>query len=41
MYAFGVSAQYEKFDPIGSRKQFAAGFVIPGTLPTSKNIFKR
>jgi len=40
MYAFGVSAQYEKFDPIGSRKQFAAGFVIPGTLPTSKNIFK-
>ena len=40
MYAFGVSAEYEKFDPIGSRKQFAAGFVIPGPLPTSKNIFK-
>ena len=40
MYAFGVSAEYEKFDPIGSRKQFAAGFVIPGPVPTSKNIFK-
>lgn len=39
MYAFGVSAEYEKFDPIGSRKQFAAGFVLPGSLPTSKGIF--
>jgi hypothetical protein len=39
IYAFGMSAEYEKFDPIGSRKQFAAGFVIPGSLPTSKGIF--
>jgi hypothetical protein len=39
MYAFGVSAEYEKFDPIGSRKQFAAGFVIPGSLPTFTGIF--
>lgn len=39
MYAFGVSAEYEKFDPIGSKKQFAAGFVLPGSLPTSKGIF--
>ena len=39
VYAFGVSAEYEKFDPIGSRKQFAAGFVIPGSLPTSKGVF--
>jgi len=38
-YAFGISAEYEKFDPIGSRKQFAAGFVIPGALPTSKGVF--
>jgi hypothetical protein len=39
MYAFGVSAEYQKFDPIGSRRQFAAGFVIPGSLPTSKGVF--
>jgi hypothetical protein len=39
IYAFGVSAEYEKFDPIGSRKQFAAGFVLPGSLPTSKGVF--
>jgi len=39
MYAFGVSAEYEKFDPIGSRKQFAAGFVLPGSLPTSRGVF--
>jgi hypothetical protein len=39
MYAFGVSAEYEKFIPIGSRKQFAAGFVLPGSLPTSTGIF--
>ena len=39
VYAFGVSAEYEKFDPIGSRKQFSAGFVIPGSLPTSKGVF--
>ena len=39
MYAFGVSAEYEKFIPSGSKKQFAAGFVIPGSLPTSTGIF--
>jgi hypothetical protein len=39
MYAFGVSAEYEKFIPTGSKKQFAAGFVIPGSLPTSTGIF--
>ena len=39
VYAFGVSAEYEKFISTGSKKQFAAGFVIPGSLPTSKGVF--
>jgi hypothetical protein len=39
VYAFGMSAEYEKFIPTGSKKQFAAGFVIPGSLPTSTGIF--
>lgn len=40
MYAFGVSAEYEKFTPIGSKKQFAAGFVIPGNIPSRTDVFK-
>ena len=39
VYAFGVSAEYEKFISTGSKKQFAAGFVIPGSLPTSTQVF--
>ena len=39
-YAFGVSAEYQKFTPIGSKKQFGAGFVIPGNIPNRTDVFK-
>lgn len=40
-YAYGTEAVYEKIDLQGSYKQFAAGFVIPGYLPTAKELSEK